>query len=321
MLTSDFISEPSWDAAFFKRLSHNDSGQAVGHQGGVVIPIPLRQFFPVLAATATAASPTADTFITADLYEGVTFLGQVRTRYQVQTWGGERKAESRLTDNLGALRNRSSGNDFLLFQRHALALDHYRLVLVRPTDPYYSVLLASAGTSRWGPVDPVSLPVTDAALSEAETEEEVREANPFSMFDAASRLVETTQKKLARSAAFRIQVQSVYGMACCICGPTLRTPSGLSNFEAAHIVPRNLTGADDIRNGLGLCRSHHWAFDKGLWGITTSSEVIVASSARAIVENGSLAAAHGHPVPIPADPRYQPHPAALKWHRDNTLLP
>jgi hypothetical protein len=40
--------------------------------------------------------------------------------------------------------------------------------------------------------------------------------------------------------------------------------------QAAHIVPKNKNGTDDPRNGLTLCRAHHWAFDAGLF--TPSNE-------------------------------------------------
>lgn len=76
-LLLQFLNDPAWDAPFFKRLAHNDTGQASGHQGGVVVPKDLRVYFPALdEGLASANAPTVDRYLT-------------------------RSAESRLTDNLG----------------------------------------------------------------------------------------------------------------------------------------------------------------------------------------------------------------------------
>lgn len=47
----------------------------------------------------------------------------------------------------------------------------------------------------------------------------------------------------------------------------LRTPAGLREVEAAHVVPVSEGGTDDLRNGIALTQTLHWAFDRGLFGI------------------------------------------------------
>ena len=47
--------------------------------------------------------------------------------------------------------------------------------------------------------------------------------------------------------------------------------------DAAHIVPRSMFGSDDARNGLALCKRHHWAFDKGMLGIDDDRKIVVPS--------------------------------------------
>ena len=100
-----------WDSPIFKVLANNDTGNARGHQGGVVIPKDLRPFFPGLAGTTSAAMPTMDHRIKAELFVENTYQGTVNTRYQFQTWRGKRSPESRLTDQLGPLRNSAKGGD------------------------------------------------------------------------------------------------------------------------------------------------------------------------------------------------------------------
>jgi putative restriction endonuclease len=38
-------------------------------------------------------------------------------------------------------------------------------------------------------------------------------------------------------------------------------------LEAAHIIPVDESGTDDPRNGLPLCRNHHYAFDESMFKI------------------------------------------------------
>ena len=111
MTLDQLLAEAEWDKPFFKRLPQNDTCAAPGHQGGMVIPKDLRKFFPGLVGITSAVVPTLDKRITAQLFVGTKYLAQVNTRYQFQTWGGERSPESRLTDNLSPLRNLASADD------------------------------------------------------------------------------------------------------------------------------------------------------------------------------------------------------------------
>jgi putative restriction endonuclease len=113
----NLIDDPAWDAPFFKRLANNDTGNAPGHQGGIVVPMELRPYFPELDQGRTSpATPTVDRRLVVELFDGGSFLGQCATRYQFQTWGGDRSPESRITENLGPLRNRAHGGDLLIMQ-------------------------------------------------------------------------------------------------------------------------------------------------------------------------------------------------------------
>ncbi|WP_336365266.1 HNH endonuclease [Halalkalicoccus salilacus] len=50
---------------------------------------------------------------------------------------------------------------------------------------------------------------------------------------------------------------------------------GTPEVEAAHIYPRSENGRDDVRNGIALCRLHHWAFDTGWLKISAEYEITV----------------------------------------------
>lgn len=119
-----------FDRPVFKQLAHNDTGKAKGHQGGIVIPKDLDAYFPQLLGSTSADNPTLDENIRAVLVVGGREIGTVDTRYQIQTWKGERNPERRLTSNLGPLRDQADANDILLIERNLDDRSLYRLTLL-----------------------------------------------------------------------------------------------------------------------------------------------------------------------------------------------
>ena len=104
--------------------------------------------------------------------------------------------------------------------------------------------------------------------------------HPFSMYgDVESIQVETP----IRSAGFRRAIMQVYAYTCAVCELNIRASSGESVTDAAHIIPFSVSYNDDVRNGMSLCKSHHWAFDTGLISVNEAYEVIVSPS---MVEQG-----------------------------------
>ena len=79
--------------------------------------------------------------------------------------------------------------------------------------------------------------------------------HPFSMYgDVESIQVETP----IRSAGFRRAIMQVYAYTCAVCELNIRASSGESVTDAAHIIPFFVSYNDDVRNGMSLCKSHHW---------------------------------------------------------------
>lgn len=311
---------PDWDFPVFKELATNDTGAASGNQAGVLIPISLRPFFPGLSLVGSAGSPTVDHRVEAQLFVENSYKGSVSTRYQFQTWRGTRKPESRLTDNLRALRDLASGGDVLLIQRSINQLDYYRLTLVRKESPEFAIVAALISGRKWGALTATAPPVSDDDLSSALADEKALEAGPFSLTDPLAAITTVAVKKVARSIVFRATVLELYEKTCAVCDEALRTPSGLIEIDAAHVVPRSLLGTDDARNGFALCKSHHWAFDKGLFGVGDDRKVIVPGLVSAISQNESLKRFHGHPVREAKTVSLQVHTDAFKWHRENLLV-
>lgn len=83
-------------------------------------------------------------------------------------------------------------------------------------------------------------------------------------------------RRKARSQAFTDVVRYLYDNTCAVCGSQRETPAGDPEVEAAHIYPKSENGRDDIRNGIALCKFHHWAFDTGWLAITEDYDLLVA---------------------------------------------
>ncbi len=308
-----------FDRPLFKRLAHNDTGSAVGHQGGIVIPKELDRYFPQLSGSITTLAPTVAANVKAALFVGTIQVGLIETRYQYQTWGAKRSPERRLTGNLAPIRDSASADDFLLFERSLSDPEFYRLTLYKAGTPGFAALLAKAGMRRYGPVDTADLPVAETDIVEAEKQQTQRELDPLALFDNEAALVESRTKRVARSQAFKRRLLSLYDFRCAACGQGYATEDGKWEAEAAHIVPRSLKGADDARNGLALCRSHHWAFDQGLFGILPTRTIVLRPSGVAEPRNAHLKPLAGKPVRSADDPAFVPALNALEWHLRNIV--
>lgn len=139
-----------WGPPVFKVLAHNDTGAAVGKQAGILIPTDIRKYFPTLNGKGSSLQPTIDQRVNAQLFVEEKFVGAVSTRYQFQTWAGKRQPESRLTDELGPMRNSAERGDIVIFQRSFEDDMTYRLTLVRKNSAFYSLVVAKTQNRRWG---------------------------------------------------------------------------------------------------------------------------------------------------------------------------
>lgn len=70
-----------------------------------------------------------------------------------------------------------------------------------------------------------------------------------------------TVKRQIRDKGFSRLIRQIYKHKCSVCGDVVITPNGKSIIDAAHIIPWSTYKNDDPRNGLSLCKSHHWMFD------------------------------------------------------------
>jgi putative restriction endonuclease len=126
-------------------------------------------------------------------------------------------------------------------------------------------------------------------------------------------------EEAVRNQAFRRVVLRAYDYRCCACGLRV-VVDDLILVEAAHLVPFNVSRDDDPRNGIALCRNHHWAMDRTL--IAPSSQLTWRVSPvldDRIEGQRSLLDLHGRRVIVPAAGRFHPKADSLRW-REGQLL-
>ena len=118
-----------------------------------------------------------------------------------------------------------------------------------------------------------------------------------------------------RKEAFRIGVKKLYHNRCIICGTALKAPNGTYEVEAAHIYPKSLNGSDDLRNGISLCRFHHWAFDAGWISISNELTILVRIDIPMNDEYSRIWSYRDHKILLPDQENLYPHRIFIEAHR------
>lgn len=162
-------------------------------------------------------------------------------------------------------------------------------------------------------------PVTQSQLTQARTEIAKLSEKPFTLVKAEIARVETRQSKVARGSAFREEVRWEYVQRCAITGIDIATPSKLFEVESAHIVPLSEGGSDDIRNGIALTQTVHWAFDRGLIGVLPDRTIYVPRLVKRMAENAFLKQFERNRITEAKTANLKVHPDAFRWHFDNKV--
>jgi len=222
-----------------------------------------------------------------------------------------------VTANLKPLLQSAKARDFLLIERNLEDDCLYRFTLVRQGSTQYKDLLSRTGGRSWGALQGVFPPVTNGQIKAEEIALSDLSLAPFLPFEVGTQI--QTYQRIARSRAFRSLVRSAYNQRCAMCGGGLVNSLGKSEVEAAHIIGRGAKGSDDVRNGLALCRAHHWAFDQGMVCVNANHHIVVKPEALDLAENLPLQAIDGKPLRVPSNVSFSAHPDALAWHRANVF--
>ena len=149
----------------------------------------------------------------------------------------------------------------------------------------------------------------------------------YNPFEDNKKIVIITQKVKLRNRALRQAIIEAYDFKCAVCGMKIYSPNTLQwEVEAAHIVPHNSNGKDDIFNGLALCHLHHWAFDVGWFSLEDNFKLLASRKIQDLsADFGKMGnyyflrqlSKENLIIFLPKKQEIHPHPNAIKWHREN----
>ncbi len=109
-----------------------------------------------------------------------------------------------------------------------------------------------------------------------------------------------------RDTAFRRMVTSAYDYRCAACGMRVVVEDA-TMVDAAHLIPFSISKDDDPRNGIALCKNHHWAMDRYL--IAPGPDVlwhVSKSFDRRIRDHQPVLDLDRQKILLPRENRYQP---------------
>jgi putative restriction endonuclease len=72
-----------------------------------------------------------------------------------------------------------------------------------------------------------------------------------------------------------------------------------------------------IRNGLALCGTAHWMFDRGLLAVADGLSILTVKRGRP--EDVERLLLPDRTLRAPTDATMQPHRRFLRWHRENVF--
>lgn len=119
-----------------------------------------------------------------------------------------------------------------------------------------------------------------------------------------------------RDRKFARRVMQAYGKRCAFTGFQFINGGGVAEVEAAHIKSVAAKGPDVVPNGVALSRTVHWMFDRGLLTVADNAEILLSNHINDVDGVRKILQADGR-ARFPEDPRDQPNPAFLRWHREN----
>jgi len=130
-------------------------------------------------------------------------------------------------------------------------------------------------------------------------------------------IVERVVARPFREAAFSGSIKAAYDDTCAFTGLKIINGGGRSEVQAAHIRPVAASGPDSLRNGLALCGTVHWMFDRGLISIADNHDLLFAKGK--VPDQVMRMLNPDRHLLVPVRPEQAPHPMFLRWHRDNVF--
>lgn len=128
------------------------------------------------------------------------------------------------------------------------------------------------------------------------------------------------ERAFIRNAAFRKFIVLFYDQTCAFCHTRVIGSNGQNIVDGAHIKPFSKFRDDQFINGLALCKNHHWAFDRGWFGVDDCYRIIIPSARFEevpAVNSPTMREFQGKKILLPDNEQFYPSVESLSWHRDH----
>jgi putative restriction endonuclease len=132
-------------------------------------------------------------------------------------------------------------------------------------------------------------------------------------------VVEQLVNRKVRDALFQRTVRDAYDARCAVTGLRIINGGGRAEIEAAHIRPVADKGPDSPRNGIALCRTAHWMFDRGLIGLKSNGSFDVNLSK--VPEDARRLLRQDGKLILPGSSGLRPADKFVEWHWKNRFEP
>lgn len=143
--------------------------------------------------------------------------------------------------------------------------------------------------------------------------EEILESSLSRDFQLAPFITEEYDNDIIRKGSFRRLVIGAYDSTCAVCQSHLII-ADTSIIDAAHILPFAKFKNDDPRNGVSLCKNHHWLFDNGAITISQDYRIRVSPNIMEESPEGFLSQYLNRKIMLPKSEEFYPAKEALMWH-------
>lgn len=128
-------------------------------------------------------------------------------------------------------------------------------------------------------------------------------------------VVERVLSRPVRDAAFTRAVREAYDSTCAATGLKLTNGRGRPEVQAAHIRPVERKGPDSVRNGIALCGTLHWMFDRGLIAVGPPPSYELLITRKGLPDGVMSMINSDRRLRVPNSPLFRPASVFLDYHR------
>jgi putative restriction endonuclease len=126
-------------------------------------------------------------------------------------------------------------------------------------------------------------------------------------------IIERVTSRPFRDAAFSSAVRSAYDNTCAMTGLKIVNGGGRPGVQAPHIKPVADSGPDSVRNGLALCGTIHWMYDRGL--LSLNDDLTILMAADRVPDTVKRLINPERKLLLPERSEFRPHQQFLQFHR------